>query len=504
MIDFLRDLEYIRGTSLDGGPFYYFPDSMTLIEFDDNFGRLLEEIRRLEDPSLIERLDGYPEGYVQDVLFNIGVLREKGLLNKIDFPGIPAHVPLGQIIVGNTMRCNLACTYCYNRFEMNAAASQGGIGLKSNGAPSAEGDMTVDTFHLVTRFLEESGEDLPRYDLFFIGGEPLLNPEILEEAARWRKKLQAKGKDVLLAATTNAVLLDGRMADFCREHGIRLKITLDGTKEEHDSCRVFPGGGGTHRKIVDNLPGFFSTCQGTDRYAATTIDTRKAEPRERADLLSALGFEVIDLTELYSPGGDEIPDERELEEDFRRKYADLLDFLLHRIRKREYLRIIPVHEILKGLHTRKPAFMRCRAGGDSLAVSPDGTVYACHHFFGDARYALGRAGGGATSAPALDELEEGTTAAPAPDSRRGGPIHVSALAPYRVPVTERPVCSTCWARLLCGGPCFHRSLAMAGDPFAPAKPECIRRKALIIETLRFYIKLSREDCAALEWLFARG
>jgi len=436
---------------------------MTLIEHDSHFGRILEDLKRLEGEPSPERLTGYPEGYVEDTLHNLDILGRKGLLGELAFPGVPEQVPIGRLILANTMRCNLSCRYCYHRFTT---------------AASAENDMTSAVFLECTRFLEDAGAELPCFELHFIGGEPLLHPAILEEASRWGELLRKRGKDLYIATTSNGTLLDGKMREFCGERQIRLKITLDGGREEHDCNRFFPGGAGSYDIIKANLVEFLPACPFHERYVATTIDSRACDPLERVLALASLGFTVIDLVELYSPGtGSSQAREEANEADFRAKYRRLLDHLFQKATEGEYLHVIPVFEKVRNLHLRIPAFLRCRAGGDSLAVSPDGTLYCCHHFFGDERFALGHVS---------EALSPGK------------------LAPYRVPVTRRPGCLACWARLLCGGPCFHRSLVITGDPFRCADTECTRIQALLLEIMRFYLRLRNEGNQPLDWFLSMG
>ncbi len=459
-----KNLTWIEATSHQGGFFYYIPCSMTLIEHDEHFGRLLNELKQLDGEFRAEKLTGYPEGYVEDTVHNLEILEKRGLLNELSFPGMPDHVPLGRLIIANTMRCNLACRYCYNRFDFNTYGPR-------------EKDMSLKTFHDCAGFLEETGADLPFFEISFIGGEPLLHPEVLDAAAKWGEDLRTKGKDLYITATTNATLLSREMGEFCRERRIHLKLTLDGSREEHDRNRVFPGGEGTFDRITALLPDYFSTLTPKARYAATTINTRESDPRERVAGLFAKGFSIIDLVELYSTGRESEESGERLGAAFRDKYERMLDYLYLKVQERIYLHIIPVYDIVKNLHLRKPSFMRCRAGGDSLAVSPDGTIYACHHFLGDDRFELG------TVKSALSS---------------------SCLSPFRTPVGERPGCSGCWAHLLCGGPCFHRSLALTGDAFQCPELECTRIKALIIEVMRFYIRLSNAENQSLDWFLEEG
>jgi len=456
MKNFFKNLEWVKFYSLKKEPFYYFPDNMTLIEFDENFGRLLTDLKTAES----QQLQGYSRGYVEDVLYNMETLRKRGLMRKIVPSVLPEYIPLNKIILANTMKCNLACAYCYNDFDSNSSSPE-------------KGNMTVDTFLEMLKFLERNGKGLPFYKLLFIGGEPLMNLEILEEAGKWGEKLRDRGQDLLIAVTTNGTLINKETIDFCMKYRINLKLTLDGDKGEHNLNRVFPDGKGSYETIAEMLPDYFYTYKNPSKYVATTIDTLRSDLEGRIIRLAAMGFNIIDLTEIYYEKKENDYNQEEIEGIFREKYRKVFDFLYMRVRSRNYLRIIPVYDIVKSIHQRKPSFTRCTAGLDSLSVSPDGTIYPCHHFYGDKRFRLGTV---------YDEK-----------------ISSEKLKGYRIAVTERHECSDCWARLLCGGPCYHRSLAVTGDAFLCNKMECIRRKAMIAEALSFYIRLKNQDSKSLEY-----
>jgi len=353
----------------------------------------------------------------------------------------------------------MACTYCYNKFESNINSHE-------------EKDMSEKTFQKLTEFLEHKGKDLPGYELLFIGGEPLMNRLILERAAEWKKILEKKGKSIFIAVTTNATLLTEEMIDFCIKGKIYLKVTLEGNEREHNRHRVFSDGTGSYGKIMELLPYFFHKYDNPHKYVVTTLDTLRDDPEERVLFISALGFNIIDLTEIY-PGTDTEKTDEELEEIYRKKYRRLLSFLRFRIRSRNYLHIVQVFSIINSIHFRIPLFHPCRAGLDSLSVSPDGTIYPCHHFYGDRRFALG-----SVYDKDLDE---------------------SILNPYRSGVDERIECAECPVRLICGGPCYHRSLAVTGEIYLCNRKECIRKKALFKETLVFYNDLKKSDHESFQW-----
>ena len=456
MNNLYKNLEWIKFYTFKNEPFYYFPDNMTLIESDENFGKLLTDLRDKEVTSIQE--NKYPEGYVEDVLYNMEVLHNKGTMKKIIPSSLPDFIPLNKIIMANTLKCNLSCTYCYNKFDINSCPPE---------------DMSEETFRKVTEFLEHNGPDLPFYKLYFIGGEPLANLHILEEAGKWGERLRKKGRDLFIAVTTNGTLINKDIIDFCMKYRINLKLTVDGNEMEHNLHRIFPDGTGSYEKVRDMLPDYFYSYRNPSKYVATTIDTLESDLEDRVIRLAAMGFNIIDLTEIYTNKKEETYKEEDLENIFREKYRKVFEFLYLRVRSRNYLRIIPVYDTVKNIHFKKPSFSRCTAGLDSLSVAHDGTIYPCHHFYGDKRFAMGT----------VYERE----------------INPDKFKPYRIPVTERRECSVCWARLLCGGPCYHRSLAVTGDAFLCNKIECIRRKALIAEAFRFYIRLKNEDTLSLKY-----
>ncbi|MEQ8169082.1 MAG: radical SAM protein [Candidatus Eremiobacterota bacterium] len=459
MKDINENLEWIKIDLDKEKSLYMFPSSLTLIEYDRQFDSFLKDFNNGRDFKNLP----YPKHYIEDNLYNMEVLKKEGFFTPLTVEPLK-KVPIKRVIIANTLSCNMACTYCYNKFESNKD------GLK-------EKDMSEETFEKVIEFLEHNGKNLPGYELLFIGGEPLMNRAILEKAAEWKKTLEEKGKTLFLSVTTNTTLLTEEMIDFCIKSRIYLKITLEGNQKEHDKHRIFPDGTGTYKKIIELLPSFFYKYDNPYKYVVTTLDTLVDDPEEKVIFMSAMGFNIIDLTEIY-PGIDTKKTEEELERIYREKYRRLLSFLRYRIRSRNYIHIVQISSIINNIHFHIPLFYPCRAGIDSLSVSPDGTIYACHHFFGDRRFILGSV---------YDKI-----------------FNKNTLAPYRITVEERSECRECPARLVCGGPCYHRCLAVTGDISLCNRKECIRKKALLKEIIIFYNELKKSDYDSFHWFINKG
>ena len=135
--------------------------------------------------------------------------------------------------------CNFRCTYCYEKFE--------------------KGAMSKEIAESIIRFIEkdvtENREKYDKIQLFWFGGEPLLNLKIIEFLSN--KILQiAEENDLEYSSdiTTNGYLLNSRV--FQRLVSLKInsfQITIDGTQEYHDKQRVLKNGQGTYTRIIKNL-----------------------------------------------------------------------------------------------------------------------------------------------------------------------------------------------------------------------------------------------------------
>ena len=112
-----------------------------------------------------------------------------------------------QLNIANTLRCNLACTYCYNE-----------LGSKQPSDRSPRGDMTLETAKQAVRVLIEQSGSAPRLSLLFIGGESLLQPELCREAVSFAKSEAARaGKHLSVVVYTNGIYLNGETIDWANQ-----------------------------------------------------------------------------------------------------------------------------------------------------------------------------------------------------------------------------------------------------------------------------------------------
>lgn len=93
-------------------------------------------------------------------------------------------------------------------------------------------------------------EDSPAIILDFIGGEPLLETELIDQIVDYFQERAVElnhpwADNFIISICSNGVLyFDERVQKFLTKYRNRLSlsITIDGDKELHDSCRRFPDG----------------------------------------------------------------------------------------------------------------------------------------------------------------------------------------------------------------------------------------------------------------------
>lgn len=139
-----------------------------------------------------------------------------------------------------TDACNLACTYCYQinkgTRKMSMEVAKKYIDLLLTG------DKGFDNYVGI--------EHTPGIVLDFIGGEPLLEVELMDQIIDYfrAKALELNhpwAEKYMCSISSNGTLyFDEKVQKFLEKHKNHLSfsVSIDGNKELHDSCRVFPDG----------------------------------------------------------------------------------------------------------------------------------------------------------------------------------------------------------------------------------------------------------------------
>lgn len=139
-----------------------------------------------------------------------------------------------------TDKCNLACTYCY---QINK-------GVRRMSFETAK--EAVDCLLTGNKGFKDyiNPETSPAIILEFIGGEPFLEIDLIDQVVDYFREraieLDHPWQDkFMISICSNGVLYrDPKVQKFIQknERILSFSVTVDGTKELHDACRIFPDG----------------------------------------------------------------------------------------------------------------------------------------------------------------------------------------------------------------------------------------------------------------------
>ncbi len=324
-----------------------------------------------------------------------------------------------DVTILTTSACNLGCTYCFEE----------GIDLK--------GFLSDDKGDQACRWIEKRMDRVrPRsFHMTLFGGEPLLNPRA---ALRLGQSLYAvcRGNRVeqRISLITNGVLLTEEFVSELAAVGLnRIKVTLDGDEEAHDSVRRYKNGKGSYRTILRNL-------QAIKGKAPISIGgnfneaTKQSIPRLLDELLE-LGFtpeDILDITfkPILSPTGKLPVLNNAMDSGHACTFSEM------NVRDILWLR----EEVEKrGFVTKEGIAIGpcCATRENSYTIDPWGRIYKC---------------------PALVGREEFITGDISDEEGNFGNTRFMTVDLWR-----DSYCQPCPYRPICGGGCRGSSVTQSGD-----------------------------------------
>ena len=320
--------------------------------------------------------------------------------------------------------CNLNCSYCF--------ASQG----KYHGERAI---MSFDVGKRALDFLVENSGDRRNLEVDFFGGEPLMNWQVVKDLVAYARSIEKDaGKNFRFTLTTNGVLLDDEVTDFCNREMHNVVLSLDGRKEVNDRFRVDVAGNGSYDRIVPNFQRFVAKRGDKSYYMRGTYTHYNTDFTNDLFHMADLGFTELSMEPVVCAPGDPCA---LTEEDFPvlcEQYEILAKDMLRRWREGKPITFYHYMVDLKHGPCIYQRVTGCGSGTEYMAVTPWGELFPCHQFVGDPKYSLGNIWDGVTNTAVQGEFR--------------------ACNAY-----SRPDCKDCWARLYCSGGCAANSYHATGS-----------------------------------------
>ena len=376
-------------------------------------------------------VDGITPAEIAECYDQVQQLKEEGLLFAPD-TFAPMAGELKQKTAGVVKAlclhvahtCNLNCSYCF--------ASQG----------KYHGDRAVMSFEVGKRaldFLIENSGTRHNLEVDFFGGEPLMNFDVVKKLVAYARSIEAEhGKNFRFTLTTNGVLIDQDVIDFCNAEMSNVVLSLDGRKEVHDRYRVDYAGNGSWERIVPKFQQLVEARGGKNYYMRGTFTHQNPDFLADIQQMLDLGFTELSMEPVVCAPNDPAELTAEDRRIVMEQYEKLASLMLKR--EKEGKPFTFYHYMID--LTDGPCIYKrisgCGSGTEYMAVTPWGDLYPCHQFVGDEKYRLGDVWTGVTNKATQREFGECN-------------------------VYARPECADCWAKLYCSGGCAANAYHATGS-----------------------------------------
>ena len=259
-----------------------------------------------------------------------------------------------------------------------------------------------------------------------------------------RSQEAAHNKKFRFTLTTNGVLLNDEIMEFCNREMANVVLSLDGRKEVNDKMRPFRNGTGSYDLIVPKFQKFAESRNQDKYYVRGTFTHNNLDFSNDVLHLADLGFKQISVepvvaqpTEDYAIREEDLP---QLYEEYDKLAAEMVK----RHKNGNDFNFFHFMIDLEGGPCVAKRLSGCGSGTEYLAVTPWGDLYPCHQFVGNEDFLLGNVDTGVTNTAVRDEFK-------------------------LCNVYAKDKCRDCFARFYCSGGCaansynFHGSITDAYD-----------------------------------------
>lgn len=412
-------------------------DSGSIHLVDELSYQLIADLDRdgtLSDETLENRYkDKFPVSDIKDSLSEIHALRQAGQLFTediyknavIDFKARPTVVKALCLNVAHD--CNLACKYCF--------ADEGSY----NGGPRCL--MSFDVGKQALDFLVDHSGHRHNLEVDFFGGEPLMDFEVVKKLVAYGRSIEKeKDKHFRFTITTNGVLLNDEIMDFCNREMDNVVMSLDGRKDVHDHMRPFRNGKGSYDLIVPKFRKFAALRKklGLQYYIRGTYTHYNLDFAKDVIHFADLGFDQLSMEPVVAPPTEDYAIRPEDLPVLRDQYDILAREMIKREKEGRGFTFFHFMIDLTGGPCVYKRLSGCGSGTEYLGVTPWGDLYPCHQFVGNEKFLLGNVFEGIKRTDIVDEFK-------------------------CCNVYSRKECSECFARYYCSGGCAANSYNFHGS-----------------------------------------
>lgn len=389
---------------------------------DDLVYDVLELMQKSGDDEAFcrELGDRYPLGDIKEALEECKELKQQGMLFTTDIYenaiGVFADRPVvvKALCLHIAHDCNLACRYCF--------AEEG----EYHGRRAL---MSFEVGKKALDFLIANSGSRRNLEVDFFGGEPLMNWQVVKDLVAYgREQEKLHNKNFRFTLTTNGVLLNDEIMEFCNREMGNVVLSIDGRKEVHDFMRPFRNGKGSYDLIIPKFQKFAESRNQDKYYVRGTFTHHNLDFAADVLHLADLGFQQISVEPVVAPPeADYAIREEDLPIIFE-QYDILAKEMIKREKEGRGFNFFHFMIDLTGGPCVYKRLSGCGSGTEYLAVTPWGDFYPCHQFVGNEEFLLGNVEEGILSSDLTGKFKQCN-------------------------VYAKEECRDCFARFYCSGGC---------------------------------------------------
>lgn len=275
-----------------------------------------------------------------------------------------------------------------------------------------------------------------------------MNWDVVKKTVAYGRELEKKhDKRINFTITTNCVALDDEKIDFINREMHNVVLSLDGRREIHDALRPTATGKGSFDLIAPGSRSLWRRRGDKEHYVRGTFTNRNLDFTNDVRALREMGFEQISLEPVVLPDESPYAIRAEHVETVLAEYDKLASFLLSERKAGRWFNFFHFMVDLAGGPCMKKRVSGCGAGAEYVAVSPDGDIFPCHQFVGEAEWKMG--------------------------SVLSGEFNTGMQQDFlSCNILTKPECRACWAKYFCSGGCAANAWKYNGDIRKPYRATC--------------------------------
>lgn len=265
------------------------------------------------------------------------------------------RIPASTYEIHLTNKCNLACTYCFEKD-------------KGNCSMKAEEIRDIIEGPLTTSF-------------YLLGGEPTMNPKFHTDMkelignSNYPRGLKKKLWESAASSTSNGTEIISN-PELYEKLNMSFQISIDGPKHVNDRNRVYRNGKGSYDRIMENVEELRKNKVNVFLHGVAS----KNSLHDLFDILVFFFEKDVEykgveraIQQLSKNSFMYVIEDDYTDEDIDlaiSEYKRFYDYLRNKLTEDQY------REAVLSLASKKGS--QCGAGTNTLMLYPDGTLYACH------------------------------------------------------------------------------------------------------------------------------